>query len=177
MSGVVNAVGQVPFVPVLIVLFMLFLVVFVVSRDRRKDCFRLFKGVFVTVVISFVVFSSVVVLKYFSYLKIDVMQLGVWEVLLFGVVFGYVVFSRSLSSGKGVVPVSVPYPVKQILLFLVVFVYLLRADTGFGMYWLVVAVMPFNVVYHLYYVKVLDKVFALIMKVSERVDEKVGVNE
>ena len=58
MSDVVNAVGQVPFVPVLIVLFMLFLVVFVVSRDRRRDCFRLVKGVFVTAVISFVVFSN-----------------------------------------------------------------------------------------------------------------------
>ncbi len=177
MSDIVHAMGKVPVVMISVVLLMFFAVIIATSKEKNKDCFRFIKGIFVTVIISLVVFSSVAVLKYFSYLKLDIMQFGVVEVLFFGLVFGYVIFSRSLSEGKGVIPIKIPYPVKQVVLFFAVFAYLLKSDISFGMYWLVVAVMPFNIIYHLYYVKALDKIFTWIMKVSEKVDEKAGVNE
>ncbi len=177
MSDIIHAIGQIPIIPIAIILFILIAVIIATSKEKKKDCFRFTKGIFITIIISLAVFSSVAVLKYASYLKIDIMQLGVWEVLFFGLIFGYVTFSRSLREGKGIIPINIPYPVKQTALFLAVFAYLWKSGIGFETYWLVVAVMPFNIIYHFYYVKALDRLFTWIMKISEKLDKRVGVNE
>ncbi len=177
MSDIIHAIGQVPIIPISIILFMLLAIITLTSKEKKKDSFRFIKGIIITTIISLAVFSSVAVLKYASYLKIDLMQLGVWEILFLGLIFGYIIFSRSLREGKGIIPINIPYPLKQIALFLAVFAYLWKSDIGFETYWLVVAVMPFNIIYHLYYVKALDRLFTWIMKISEKLDKKVGVNE
>jgi len=177
MSSIIHAIGQIPIIPVSIILFMFFAVITITSKEKKKDCLRFTKGIIITFIFSLAVFSSVAVLRYFSYLKMDIMQLDVWEVLFFGLIFGYIIFSRSLSEGKGIIPINIPYPVKQAALFIVVFACLWKSDTGLETYWLIIAVMPFNIIYHLYYVKALDRLFTWIMKLSERLDKKSGVNE
>ncbi len=177
MSSIIHAIGQIPIIPISIILFILLAVITVTSKEKKKDCLRFTKGIIITIIISLAVFSSVAILKYFSYLKMDIMQLEVWEVLFFGLVFGYIIFSRSLSEGKRIIPINIPYPAKQAALFLAVFAYLWKSGVGLETYWLVIAVMPFNIIYHLYYVKALDKIFVWIMKISERLDKKAGVNE
>lgn len=177
MFDIIHAIGQIPIIPISIILFMLLAVITVTSKEKKKDCFRFTKGIIITIIISLVVFSSVAVLKYASYLKIDIMQLGVWEVLFFGLILGYIIFSQSLREGKGIIPINIPYPAKQAALFIAVFACLWKSDIGFETYWLVVAAMPFNIIYHLYYVKALDRIFVWIMKLSEKLDKKVRVNE
>ncbi len=175
MSGMIHALLQVPLMSIFAVLAVVLVMICILGTDRRRDFFRLLKGVFVTAVLSVVVFSSVIVLKYFSYLKIDIMQLGAIEVIFFGTVFAYAILSRSLGGGR--IPFSVPYPLKQAALFLAALGYLLWADTGLELYWVVVAIMPLNVVYHLYYIKILGKVFSRVVNLSRKLDEKVMVRE
>lgn len=170
----IDALLQVPILPISAVLAVFFVTVCILSADRRRESLRFLKGVFVTAVLSVVVFSSVVVLKYFSYLKIDIMQLGTYEVAFFCVFFAYLILSRPLLEGRKK-PIPVPYPVKQAALFLAGLGYLLWADIGLELYWTVVAIIPLNVAYHLYYIKMLDKVFCKLVRLSRKLDEKAMV--
>lgn len=175
MTAIIRALLQVPLMSIFAVLAVVLVIICILGTNRRRDSFRLLKGVFVTAVLSVVVFSSVIVLKYFSYLKIDIMQAGAVEVIFLGIVFAYAILSRSLVGGR--IPFSVPYPLKQAALFLAALGYLLWADTGLELYWVVVAIMPLNVVYHLYYIKILGKVFSRVVNLSRKLDEKVMVRE
>lgn len=177
MSTIIDVILKIPLMSIAVVLLMILGLIVLSGNNKRKDMVRFVKGIVITVVLSILTFSSVVVLKYFSYLKIDIMQLGVYGTLFFAFVFAYFIVSRSMFDGRGVIPIKLPYPVKQLLLFLIAMGYLLTVDTGLELYWIVVAVLPLNILYHLHFVKFLDKVFSKLMKLNEKFDDKVMVNE
>ncbi|MFH1431704.1 MAG: hypothetical protein ABIG84_00610 [archaeon] len=177
MTSIFHALEQIPVTSIAVVFAILLGVIALSSNNQKKDMMRFLKGVILTILLSMVTFCSVLVLKYLSYLKIDVMQLGVYETLFFAAVFGYVVFSRSLSDGKGIFRVSIPYPVKQVVLFFLAFIYVLAADTGLELYWVVVGILPLNVLYHLHYIRILDKVFSWMLKLNEKFEEKFMVSD
>lgn len=172
MTTVVQALLQVPVLFISLVLLMLLFVIAVASKERGRDVIFFVKGVVVTLVFAVLTFISLGVPRYFSYLKIDLMQLGVYEIFFLVAVFAYLVMSRSVADGGNVNPLKVPYPVKQVVLFLAMFAYVMYMNTGLEMYLLVVGVLPVNVIYHLYYIRILQKVFSKAMGVFRTVEEK-----
>ena len=172
MTTVMQALLQIPVLFISIVLLMLLLVIATLSKDRGRDVVFFLKGIAVTLIFSVVTFISLGVPRYLSYLKIDIMQLGTYEIFAVVAVFSYLVMSRSVADGGNVFQARVPYPVKQALIFVALFAYVLSLNTGLELYLLVVGVLPVNVIYHFYYIGVLQKVFSKAMGIFKMIEEK-----
>ncbi len=170
MPTVIQALLQIPVLFISLVLLMLLAVIVMASRERGRDVIFFVKGIVVTLIFAAVTFSSLAVPCYFSYLKIDLMQIGGYEIFAVVAVFSYLVMSRLVADGGNVFPVRVPYPVKQVLIFLALFAYIVSMNTGLEMYLLVAAVLPVNVIYHLYYIRILHKVFSKAIGIFKVID-------
>lgn len=182
MSGLFyEPLSQVPWLYVLCILFASAVSIIFHSKmtglDVRREMSVLVRGMVHIIIFSLVIFSTVGFLKYTSYLKIDIMQLSVFEFFAVSIFATMVIAWKSLFAEVKVSDVgalrfltSIPYPLRQalLLLLLVSIVYLYSPEMSiFG---ILVAVLPVNVLYHLYRIGIADKIFVGSIDGLNRVD-------
>lgn len=182
MSGLLlEPLSEVPWLYVLCILLVSVVAVMFHSKmtglDVRREMSVLVRGMVYIIIFSLIVFSTVGFLKYTSYLKIDIMQLSVFEFFVVSIAVTMFIAWKSLLSEVKVTDVglfrflkSIPYLLRQGLLLsalsLIVYLY----DPGLGTFGIIVVVVPVNVLYHLYRMGIIDRIFVGSIDGLNRVD-------
>ena len=172
---------QVPWVYVFFILAFSAVFIGVNSRSlgvkARDELSVLIKGIVFVALLSFLVFSSVAVLKYASYLKIDIMHLTSFEFFVFCMIFvaGFcskLALADKKNGGKSVFYTlsKVAYPLQQVVLYFFMLGVVYHFNAEIPLIEACIAVLAVNVIYHLYYVKVLDKMFVKGLCVFDKAD-------
>ncbi|MBW6461540.1 MAG: hypothetical protein K0B07_00620 [DPANN group archaeon] len=177
----VEPLSQVPWLYVFCILLVSVVSVIFHSKMTGLDVWReisvVVRGVVYIVLFSLIVFSTVGLLKYASYLKIDIMQLSVFEFFVVSIIATIFISWKSLfldvkSSEISILRFlkSIPYMLRQVLLLLSLsfIVYLYSPERG--IFAIIVAVVPVNILYHLYRLGIIDKVFVKSIDWLDRVD-------
>ncbi|MEA3229537.1 MAG: hypothetical protein U9P44_01355 [archaeon] len=178
-DAVLDPLRQVPWVYVFVVLIISVLSVFFHSRscglDSMREAWVFLKGIAFVLIVSAAALCTVAVLKYMSYLKIDIMQLSSFEFFVVVVVFGFFLsysflfrenkrqhvqifgFLDLKSFGK------MTYPAHQAVLYLFMVAVVSYFNDEIELFELLVSVIPVNVLYHLYFLGMFDRAFIWIL--------------
>ncbi len=185
MSGLLlEPLSQIPWLYVLCILLVSVVAVIYNSKmtglDVRREISVLVRGLVYIIIFSLVVFSTVGFLKYTSYLKIDIMQLSGFEFFVVSIMATMFIAWKSLFSEVKVTDVgifrflkSIPYLLRQVLLLLSLSFIVYLYSPEMSIFEIVVAVVPVTVLYHLYRMGVIDKIFVGFIDGLNRVDSVV----
>ncbi len=185
MTGVIiEPLVQVPWIYILSVLLLSSVFIVMHSRmsglDSRREMLVFFKGAAFVVMLAFISLSTALVLKYASYLKIDIIQLSYFEfffltalLCIFAAEISFVSEGRGGADKGGIVfgyMRKVPYLLKQagLYVFMVVVAYYFNPDAS--VLHMFAAVIPVNAAYHLYYLGLVNRSLQYLLKVFDMVD-------
>jgi len=169
--------SQVPWAYLVLVLAVSLSFIYIHSRmsglGARKEMLVFLKGVVSVFALVLVSLSTTLVLKYASYLKIDIMHLSSFEFFAVSVIACVFIADKALlSDGKGWsfsrYISRIPYMFRQAGLYaiMVSVVYYFNPEASLSYAFL--AVIPVNVVYHLFYVGLLGWSLKHFLKLFDR---------
>ena len=186
MSGMFfEPMSQVPWAYMIVLLLVSCVAVFIHSRAKgfnvRREFGVLVKGIVNVIIFSLIVFSTTIFLKYSSYLKIDIMQLtGFGMFVVTGILMCYIIWKSFLSevklenygAFKGIVSliVSLSYPLKQIIVFVFFALVVSISNPAMSFVVMIFSILPINVIYHMYYIGLFDKLYNLFIRFIDMVD-------
>ncbi len=183
MSGLLlEPLSQVPWLYVLCILFVSAVVIMYHSKrsglDGHREILVLGRGVLYVIIFSLMVFSTTIFLKYASYLKIDVMQLSAFEFFVVVIIATVVIAWKSLLDDIKLSDVgffkyllAIPYLLRQVVLLFFMFVVVGVYNDELGFFEMLIAILPVNILYHIYRISILDKVFVRAIDGLDRVDK------
>ena len=161
-------------IAVLIVLSVFF--IYYYSRkndlDFRKELLKYFKGVALLLILCPAVFLSAIILKYMSFLKIDILQPGVLSTTIFSAAAIILLFEYSLKTFENISDKldKIPYIIKQILLLSIVSCVLFAVTVDVELWKIAVASTVPCIIYHLVYVRVHEQMIKFVRYLSSRYD-------
>lgn len=170
---------QVPWAYLVLVLAVSLFFIYMHSKMSglgvRKEMLVFLKGIVSVFALALVSLSTTIMLKYASYLKIDIMHLSSFEFFAVSVIACVFIADKALlSDGKGwsfsKYMGRIPYVFRQagLCAIMVSVVYYFNPEAS--MSYTLLAVIPVNVVYHLYYVGLLGWSLKRFLKLFDRLD-------
>ncbi len=181
--GAFSFLGGIPYqsIAVLIVLS----VVFIYSYSRKnnlnlkEEMLKYLKGIGLLLILCPAVFLSAVVLKYMSFLKIDILQPSVFSITIFSAVAIILLFEYSLKTFENVSEKvgNIPYIIKQIILLCAVFCVLFAVTVDVELWKVASASIIPGIIYHLAYVRAHEQIIRFFRYLSSKYDRVCGVKE
>ena len=169
---------QVPWSYLLLVLAVSLSFIYMHSRmsglGARREMPVFLKGVVSVFVLALVSLSTTIMLKYASYLKIDVMHLSSFEFFAVSVIACIFIADKALlSDGKGWsfsrYVGRIPYMFRQAGLYAIMVSVVYYFNPEASLSYTLLAVIPVNVAYHLFYVGLLGWSLKHLLKLFDRV--------
>ncbi|MEA2003564.1 MAG: hypothetical protein U9O53_01240 [archaeon] len=181
---IIEPLVQVPWIYILSVLLLSSVFIVMHSKmsglDSRREMLVFFKGAAFVVMFAFISLSTALVLKYASYLKIDIIQLSYFEfffltalLCIFVAEISFVPEGRRGADKGGIVfgyMRKVPYLLKQagLYVFMVIVAYYFNPDAS--VLYTLAAVVPVNAVYHLFYLGFGGRSLQYLLKIFDMLD-------
>ena len=180
-SLIAEPLSQVPWAYLISLLFLS--AVFIVLHSRmsglgaRKEMAVFARGIVFVSVLALVSLSTTLVLKYASYLKIDFMHMSSFEFFAVSVIVCVFIADKAfMIEGKGKAGIisryigRIPYLFRQAGFYVIMVFVVYYFNPEASLSYTLLAVMPVNVMYHLFYIGLLGWSLKHFLKLSARVD-------